>query len=282
MAAYIGSSSEAESDVDKVEFRYLPSIEEQEVLDRLRRRLDDVRSEWPEGYKDFDFTNESLFRFLRSRKHDEEKTFHGLRKHVEWRYENKVHEITAKTIEEEVAKRKIFVSGKDKNGRPMVWVIAARHDSAQRDINVMKDFIFSIIKEALDSNKNERDERFNIIFDLSNFGLACMDYEVVKLLVDTLQINFPDVLEVAYVVDAPFVFNACWAIIRPWLDPVTVAKVNFCSSTELVDEHGIDLISDFGAVGPLPTKEETMEKMAGKAFDSDDDEDDDDDDDDEE
>jgi hypothetical protein len=269
MSAYVGSSEGDESKGEMVEFRYLPSVEEQEVLNRLNSKLDDVRSEWPKGYKDFKFTNETLFRFLRSRKHDEEKTFHGLQKHVEWRSENKVHEITAEKIEEEVAKRKIFVKGKDKNARPLVWVIAARHDSAHRNIDVMKDFIISTILQALESNRNERDERFNIVFDLSNFGLACMDYEVVKLLVETLQVNFPDVLEVAYVIDAPFIFNASWAIIRPWLDPVTVAKVNFCSSQDLTAVHGIDLVSDFGAEGPLPTKDENMEKMADGDFESD-------------
>lgn len=276
MAAYLaGDEGSQVLDQEAVEFRYLPSVEEQEVLNSIKRRLDEVRAEWPEGYKDWKFTNETLFRFLRSRKYDEDKAFHGLVKHVEWRHENKVHEITAEKIEEEVVKRKIFVKGQDKNARPMVWVIAARHDSSDRKIEVMKDFIIGTIVEALESNKNDRDERFNIVFDLSNFGLACMDYEVVKLLVETLQINFPDVLEIAYVVDAPWAFNACWAIIRPWLDPVTVAKVNFCTSEELVEEHGIALVPEFGAEGPVlkETEEEMMGKTAEGGFQDEDDND---------
>jgi CRAL/TRIO domain len=32
--------------------------------------------------------------------------------------------------------------------------------------------------------------------------------------------NYPETLLTAYVVNAPFLFWACWAIIRPWLDPV--------------------------------------------------------------
>lgn len=39
----------------------------------------------------------------------------------------------------------------------------------------------------------------------------------------------------AYVVNAPFLFWACWAIIRPWLDPVTAAKASFVKKEELVD-----------------------------------------------
>ena len=34
-------------------------------------------------------------------------------------------------------------------------------------------------------------------------------------------------------VDAPFVFNACWTVIKPWLDPVTASKVTFLKSKDL-------------------------------------------------
>ena len=248
-----GGADSGSKELPPMEFRYLPNKEEAEVVARLRARLEEERSEYPEGYETFEFTNETIFRFLRSRKHDEEKAFNGLRKHIDWRFENNVHDITPEKIDEEVAKRKIFVKNFDKNGRPLVWVIAARHDSSDRNIEVMKDFIIATIIGALEANKNDRDERFSIVFDLSQFGLACMDYEVVKLLVETLQMNFPDVLEVAYVVDAPFIFNACWAIIKPWLDPVTVNKVNFCTVEELAEDNGIEVVPDYGAEGPLPT-----------------------------
>ncbi len=70
-------------------------------------------------------------------------------------------------------------------------------------------------------------QRVIVIFDLSGFSLQCMDYEAVKLLVDIFQTHYPDILGVAYIVNAPWIFNACWAVIRLWLDPVTQAKINF-------------------------------------------------------
>ncbi|RYH13138.1 hypothetical protein EON65_36405 [archaeon] len=39
------------------------------------------------------------------------------------------------------------------------------------------------------------------------------------------QVNYSETLEKLHVVDAPFIFSTCWALIRPWLDPVTAAKV---------------------------------------------------------
>ena len=37
-----------------------------------------------------------------------------------------------------------------------------------------------------------------------------MDYDVVKLLIDILQFNYPETLLTAYVMNAPFLFWACW------------------------------------------------------------------------
>lgn len=37
-----------------------------------------------------------------------------------------------------------------------------------------------------------------------------MDYEVLKLLIDILGYNYPETLQTAYVVYAPFLFWACW------------------------------------------------------------------------
>ena len=44
-----------------------------------------------------------------------------------------------------------------------------------------------------------------------------LDYEVVQLLINILQFNYPETLESALIVDSPFLFYACWAVIRPWL-----------------------------------------------------------------
>ncbi len=34
------------------------------------------------------------------------------------------------------------------------------------------------------------------------------------------------------IVNAPIIFSACWAIVKPWLDPVTVNKVSFVSNID--------------------------------------------------
>ena len=202
MSALFTVSSEATStkqnrgDDDKapVDFRYLPTAEEIESVDWLKSELDKRRmtEDFPEDYKDYVFGDTKILRFLRGRKHVREKALHGLIKHVQWRKENSADNITVDDIQLEAQKRPCFVEGKDENGRPLVYLLAGRHDKNDRDIDIMKKYIIYTIEQSLAENKIDehdrfRDERLNIIFDLTYFGTKSMDYEVVKLLVDTLQ-----------------------------------------------------------------------------------------------
>lgn len=47
--------------------------------------------------------------------------------------------------------------------------------------------------------------------------------------------NYPESLEVVHIINEPWIFKACWAIIRAWLDPVTAAKVNFIPQSNLIE-----------------------------------------------
>ncbi len=62
----------------------------------------------------------------------------------------------------------------------------------------------------------------NIQYIYFLYMYVCMypDYEVVQLLINILQFNYPETLESALIVDSPFLFYACWAVIRPWLGTV--------------------------------------------------------------
>ena len=57
--------------------------------------------------------------------------------------------------------------------------------------------------------------------------------------------------------DAPWIFNAPWKLIRPWLDPRTVDKLTFASGDVEIktafDKFGVplDIIpSDYGGTAP--------------------------------
>lgn len=153
---------------------------------------------------------------------------------IEWRKLNNVENVSAADCQSILDKKIAYRQGQDKFGHPLVICLAGRHDKNNRDIVEMKNCFIYLMEETL-RRADPEDETFCIVFDMSAFSMRCMDYESVRLLVDILQLNYPDTLGMALIVNAPFIFSACWAIIKLWLDPVTAAKVNFIKAAQLVD-----------------------------------------------
>jgi hypothetical protein len=198
------------------------------------RQVEELRSMLEAEQVDFKFTNTAVLRFLRGRKGDVDKAFRALKRHVEWRKEHDVDNISADTIREEIDSGKVTVNGVDLKGRPVITVIARKHDKSKRDFDQMRRFIIYMLEETM-KQAQPHEEKMVILFDLAGFGMQCMDYEILKMLIEILQFNYPETLSVALVVSAPMLFSACWMIIRPWLDPVTAAKCTFLSTSQLTN-----------------------------------------------
>jgi len=148
-------------------------------------------------------------------------------KHANWRRERDVENITLEDVDLEAKKDYVIPRGTAKCGRPAFWVCVKRHDKNTRDLDVLYKFIVYNVENTMNRCTLEMDERFVLVFDLRAFSMKNMDYQGVKVLVNILQTNYPEVLDRAVIVGSPFFFSACWAVIRPWLDPVTIAKVQF-------------------------------------------------------
>lgn len=216
----------------------LPTQEETETVQRLKDKLTQEHADEMKV-----FTDTAILRFLRGRKGDEEKAYRGLVKHLEWRKEHNVDNIheSLHLFEPELKSGKIIVDGKDRHGRPAVFIFAHKHNKHKRDLQQIQMLIIYTLEDILKKARPE-EERIMICFDLSGFSLSCMDYDVLKLLVNILQYNYPDTLHLALVINAPFLFSACWAVIRPWLDPVTAAKALFIGKPQLAEYFPEDAI----------------------------------------
>lgn len=54
------------------------------------------------------------------------------------------------------------------------------------------------------------------MFDLKDFGMNCMDYQMIKNLIWLLSRHYPERLGVCLVINAPTLFSGCWAVIKGW------------------------------------------------------------------
>ena len=75
-------------------------------------------------------------------------------------------------------------------------------------------------------------ERFIVIFDMKGWKLShAWHMKKIARLVSTLQDHYPERLEKALLMRAPGIFAGAWTVIKGFIDPVTVKKVAFVSSS---------------------------------------------------
>eukprot|EP01122_Echinamoeba_exundans_P013714 TRINITY_DN6027_c0_g2_i1.p2 TRINITY_DN6027_c0_g2~~TRINITY_DN6027_c0_g2_i1.p2 ORF type:complete len:340 (-),score=95.53 TRINITY_DN6027_c0_g2_i1:1608-2627(-) len=231
-----------------------PAEEEAALIDSLRKKIMEnyeskgIDLEEIKRMKDYDF-----LRFIRARKYELEPAYNMLMAALEWRTKEKPHLIKESDIAPEFAKGKAFFGGYDKQGRIICWLRVRLHFSSQSDPELTRRMCLWFIERGLQMTKE--DVPFaTMVFDLSNFSLSNMDYKFVKYLIDVFANYYPDTLGVALVLNSPWLFSGCWALIKPWIDPVTATKVIFTDNKKITDwmdkahvpkEAGGDLDVDF-------------------------------------
>jgi hypothetical protein len=208
-----------------------PTIEETIAVDALKAK---VLTEYPDLATNPNFSSTTVLRFYRGHKGNEESALRGLLRYINWRIEEDVDNIENRKSEfnTELEKGKCILGNFDLNGRPANFCYAHRHNANDRDITEIRKLTIWVL-ETLRKSAKPDEERFVIAFDLGRFSMQCMDYEAVKQLIQILQSHYPDTLESLYILDAPFLFSACWAIIKMWIDPVTANKVQFIKRSDL-------------------------------------------------
>ncbi|XP_046666195.1 CRAL-TRIO domain-containing protein C3H8.02 isoform X2 [Homalodisca vitripennis] len=217
-------------------------VSEQDLKD-LKERMKMISAADPTQYH-----NEfSLKRYLRAFK-TTDAAFQQILKTNKWRVEYGVaeldekHPIVKKHFE---AKKARVLKHRDMQGRPVIYIPAKHHNANDRDIDELTKFIVYCLEEACKKCFEEVIDNLCIVFDLNDFGLSCMDYQVVKNLIWLLSRHYPERLGVCLIINSPALFTGCWAVIKGWLDENTAGKVTFVSSEEDLCQYLIpDILPD--------------------------------------
>ncbi|KAI8813340.1 CRAL-TRIO domain-containing protein [Cladochytrium replicatum] len=177
-----------------------------------------------------------LSRFLRARKWDVEKAVQMLINSLKWRMEighlELVREGEPCMDQEELRTNKAYFYEYDKEGRPMGHIHVRLHNKYKITMELAKRMVI-VLLEAGRQLLRPPVTSATLIFDMANFGLSNMDYIYVGFLVKTMEAHYPESLGAALILNAPWIFNGCWQIIRPWLDPVVASKVHFIQTKDL-------------------------------------------------
>ena len=178
-----------------------------------------------------------VLRFLRARKQDLELTNDMLNNHLEWIERVQPNKISAADVDKNAMDSGCWrYLGLSDDGSPVVWVQVSlwnphEYDNTSYEIYVA--YFESMLERQMITNT------FNVVvFDMSGWAFWHASYlGYIKILVDIAQNQYPERLRRVVLVNAPFLFRSCWVVIRPWLDPVTAAKVVFVSGVEAIQEE---------------------------------------------
>ncbi|KAI4106264.1 MAG: hypothetical protein L6R37_002246 [Teloschistes peruensis] len=158
---------------------------------------------------------------------------------------------------------KSFLHGTDKQGRPMCFVRVRLHKQGEQSEPSLERYTVYTIETARLLLAPPVDTAA-IVFDMTGFSMANMDYSPVKFMIKCFEANYPESLGVVLVHKSPWIFQSIWKIIKGWLDPVVASKVHFTQNLAELEQfiEKSHIIKELG--GDDPWEYQYIEPSAGE------------------
>ncbi|KAF7316999.1 CRAL-TRIO domain-containing protein [Mycena chlorophos] len=220
------------------------TIPQQHALEKFKKELKD------EGYYDESnprHDDATLLRFLRARKFDLVKSKEMFIAAEQWRKKFGVDDIVKNFSFEEVAEvdkyYPQYYHKNDKDGRPIyierlgqldlkaLYAVTTQERQVKRLVFEYEKFITERLP-ACSRAAGHPVETSCTILDLHNVSLSNF-YRVKDYVMEASNIGqnyYPETMGKFYVINAPWAFSAVFSIIKPWLDEVTVKKIDIIGS----------------------------------------------------
>jgi len=219
------------------------TVTQQHALDKLRKELQDEGIFVPERMDDA-----ALLRFLRARKFDVEKAKTMIVACEKWRKDFGVDELMQNfdfKEKEEVDKyypqyyhkmdkdgRPVYVERLGKLDIPKLYSITTQDRQLKRLVYEYEKFLRDRLP-ACSKAVGHPVETSCTILDLQ--GVSLSNFYRVKDYVSAAasigQDRYPECMGKFYIINAPWAFSTVWTFIKPWLDEVTVSKIDIIGSS---------------------------------------------------
>jgi len=233
---------------------------EQAIYDETKKRLGDRASEVP--------TETMFIQFIRGYAYEEkwaDKVVEMITKALDWRKAQNVNTICDTKLpkrDEFKATWTTVISGRDPLGHliqvdrlgkidpgSLLKKFTVEEVQAQHTVN--QELRGKIVEEHL-TMTGKRIYKMVSVLDLDGVGMGHLGGSFTgpaRSTVDIDQWFYPESVHKLYIINTPWVFRAIWAIVKPWLHPITVSKIQICSSDFLSEmtKDGIqkDQLPDF-------------------------------------
>ncbi|KAF4258783.1 hypothetical protein KXV68_005167 [Aspergillus fumigatus] len=142
---------------------------------------------------------------------------------------------------------KCYVHGVDRLNRPLCVIRVRLHRPEDQSEEAMNRYITHIM-ESVRLLIAPPVETATVIFDMTGFSLANMDYALVKFIIRCFELYYPESLGVLLIHNAPRIFAGIWKIIKGWINPDMVTKIHFTKSVADLAQfiHPSQIVSELG------------------------------------
>mmetsp|Transcript_17950 Transcript_17950/g.24709 ORF Transcript_17950/g.24709 Transcript_17950/m.24709 type:complete len:283 (-) Transcript_17950:214-1062(-) len=177
------------------------------------------------GYK------QKAFRKMKATiRHRKEMKIDALRRCFETDTSNSFYSELRTSLEEELSTGKMIIRGYDKENRAL-FNYFPRLKNSEHEVNFLR-IHYYMLERALACTERASDgsqEKIVVLVDYNGYKGAIHDppLKLTKKMIVALNEHYPERLFCVYLINAPLLFRTFWALIKPFLDPVTKKKFRF-------------------------------------------------------
>eukprot|EP00629_Pelagomonadales_sp_RCC1024_P006402 CAMPEP_0119277130 /NCGR_PEP_ID=MMETSP1329-20130426/16632_1 /TAXON_ID=114041 /ORGANISM="Genus nov. species nov., Strain RCC1024" /LENGTH=244 /DNA_ID=CAMNT_0007277589 /DNA_START=225 /DNA_END=956 /DNA_ORIENTATION=- len=173
-----------------------------------------------------------LRRYLRARDGDVKKAAKMLKATLKWRKEYGTATIVEDkfpVLEAECATGKTYVAPfRDRAGRATVVMRNRNENTKDHDGNVAH--LVYQMERAVAAAKETPQETWNLVIDFEGYSLRnAPPMKTSRATLSVMQDHYPERLNKAFLIQAPWIFMGFFRLISPFIDPVTRDKIVFVS-----------------------------------------------------
>lgn len=208
------------------------------------------------------YPEETLERFLKARECHVSKAFKMVLDCLHWRINNDIDNVLSKLIEPKETydgirdSQLIGLTGYCKQGRPVfaIGVGLSGYDKAPVDKYVQSHIQINEYRDqVLLPEASRRIGRYVgtclKILDMSNLKISALNRLKILTIISTVDdLNYPEKTDIYYIVNAPYIFSACWKVVKPLLQERTKRKIRVlqgCGRDELLKVMDFDVLPYF-------------------------------------
>lgn len=220
-----------------------------------------------------------LLRYLRAREFHADKSYKMIIDTIEWKRIHKPETITLEEVEPIARCGCVYLHGKDKRGRPILYARPYREDLLTPKLVADTQLKFRHLMYWVETgfsmmDKSKGVETFTLITDYKNFGRRHMDTKTNMEVLGYLNNHCPERMGKTFFLDPPFLFWVGWKVISPFLSQATLNKVNFIKSSskgdrrtypevfKVIDEETLE--AEYGGKDPYVWNYEEYAKSVNK------------------